>query len=203
MSPPQSQDAAPTPRSPIVPMVQRLESAKSLDSIANWSAPIARPTVSSRRLRGLLRGDWLGHAAHPVMTDFPLGAWMCTSVLDLCGGHSSRPAAERLLAFGLISAIPTALTGAADWTTTTTGSRRVGIVHAFTNLTAYGLYGASFVSRRRGRHLAGVGLGLLGGLTATVGGYLGGHLAIARNVGTSDPAFNHVESPDRPSPVGP
>ena len=145
--------------------------------------------MSSPLLRALLRGDWLGHAVHPLLTDVPIGAWACTSLIDLVGGRQSRPAATRLLALGLAAAIPTAVTGAAEWVTTTGANRRVGVVHGVINLSAFGLYFASLVARRHGRHWRGVGLGLLGGTTATVGGYLGGHLAIARKVGSSDPAF--------------
>ncbi|MEX5638006.1 hypothetical protein [Parafrankia sp. FMc2] len=56
---------------------------------------------------------------------------------------------------------------------------------------AFALYGASLVVRRRQHHTLAVGFGLAGGVTATVGGYLGGHLTLARKVGTADPAFTH------------
>jgi uncharacterized membrane protein len=178
-----------TPQSPLVPLVERLERSESIDPVASGVTPIASLTVSSPRLKNLLRGDWLGHAVHPLLTDVPIGAWTCTSLLDLVGGRRARPAANRLLTFGLAAAMPTALTGAAEWVTTTGGSRRVGVVHAIANLSAFGLYGASLVARRRGRHWRGVGLGLLGGATASIGGYLGGHLSIARKVGSRDTAF--------------
>jgi uncharacterized membrane protein len=178
-----------TPQSPFVPLVEQLERSESLDPIADGVAPIARLTVSSPLPKRLLRGDWLGHAVHPPLTDIPIGAWTCTNLLDLVGGRNARPAANRLLALGLAAAIPTALTGAAEWVTTTGPDRRVGLVHALANLSAFGLYGASLVARRRGRHWRGVGLGLLGGISAGVGGYLGGHLTIARKVGSRDAAF--------------
>lgn len=178
-----------TPQSPLVPLVERLETTESLDPLADGIEPLARLTVSSPGLKNLLRGDWLGHAVHPLLTDFPIGAWTCTSLLDLVGGPQSRPAAKRLLTFGLAAALPTVVTGAAEWTTTTGANRRVGVVHAAANMSAFGLYGASLVARQRGSHWRGVGLGLLGGVTAAVGGYLGAHLSIARKVGSRDPAF--------------
>ena len=182
-------------QSPFVPVVERIEEAESLDPVASGITPVARLTESSPRLKNLLRGDWLGHAVHPILTDLPLGAWTCTSLLDLVGGAQSRPAATRLLTIGLVAAVPTAVTGAAEWMTTSGGDRRVGVVHAAANVSALGLYGASLVARHRGRHWRGVGLGLLGGLTSAVGGYLGGHLAIARNVGSRDGAFEPAASP--------
>jgi hypothetical protein len=45
---------------------------------------------------------------------------------------------------------------------------------------ALALYGLSYLARRRGRR--GVLLGVLGGLAATAGGYLGGHLSLTRAV---------------------
>jgi hypothetical protein len=51
------------------------------------------------------------------------------------------------------------------------------------------LYGSSWIARRRGSHRAAVGLGVVGGLVATLGGYFGGHLSLVRKIGTVDPAF--------------
>lgn len=184
----------PAAGSPLVPLVQKVEQARLLDSVADRLDPLARTTAAWPRLHRLLRGDWLGHALHPLLTDFPLGAWTCTSLLDLFGGHGSRPAAKGLLAFGLVTAVPATITGAAEWITTSGERRRAGAAHAVINLTAFGLYATSFTSRLRNRHGRAVCLGVVGGLTATVGGYFGGHLSIAKKVGTSDPAFqtNHV-----------
>jgi uncharacterized membrane protein len=178
-----------TPQAPLVPLVERVERTESLDPVADRIEPLASLTVSSPGLKSLLRGDWLGHAVHPLLTDFAIGAWTCTSLLDLVGGPQSRPAAKRLLTFGLVAAVPTAVTGAAEWTSTSGANRRVGVVHAVANVSAFGLYGASLVARQRGSHWRGVGLGLLGGATAAVGGYLGAHLSIARKVGSRDPTF--------------
>ncbi len=68
-------------------------------------------------------------------------------------------------------------------------ARRVGVVHAGGNGTATVLYGLSWLARRRGRHATGVVLGIGGGVVATAGGYLGGHLSLVRKVGTAEPAF--------------
>lgn len=134
-------------------------------------------------LRPLLGGQWLGHALHPMLTDFPLGAWMSASLLDLVGGKQARPASRRLVGFGILAALPTAATGASDWLSATRRQRRVGVVHAATNSMALGLYTASWLARRRGRHARGVFLGVMGGSVATVGGFFGGHLSMARDTG--------------------
>ncbi len=62
------------------------------------------------------RGERLGHALHPLLTDFPLGCWIGAGLLDLVGGRSSRRAAQRLVGLGLLFVPPTALAG---WPTTT------------------------------------------------------------------------------------
>ncbi|MBW3668761.1 MAG: DUF2231 domain-containing protein [Actinobacteria bacterium] len=134
-------------------------------------------------LRPLLGGQWLGHALHPMLTDFPLGAWMSASLLDFVGGKQARPASRRLIAFGILAAVPTAVAGASDWLSSTHRQQRVGVVHAVTNSTALGLYAGSWLARRRGRQAQGVLLGVVGGLAATVGGFFGGHLSMATDAG--------------------
>ncbi|WP_205857448.1 DUF2231 domain-containing protein, partial [Phytoactinopolyspora endophytica] len=90
------------------------------------------------------------------------------------------------------AAVPTALTGIAEWTNTTGRERRVGLVHALGNTAALGLYAASWNARRRNRHAMGVLLGLAGGVVASGSGYLGGHLAMARKVSSRHPAFDNA-----------
>ena len=69
-------------------------------------------------------------------------------------------------------------------------SKRVGLVHAVTNGAAIGLYAASWVARRRGRHGSGARLALAGATAIALGAYLGGHLAAARKVGSHHPAYD-------------
>lgn len=163
-----------------------LAAVTPLDRGTEWLDPIVQRLLANSRRRDLFHGRWLGHALHPLLSDFPLGAWTCTSLLDLFGGKRSRPAAEGLLAFGLAAAVPTVLTGAAEWGVTRGGDKRIGTAHAGINATAAVLYAASLAARRCGRHGLGVAFGLAGGGTAVLGGYLGGHLSIARKVGTGE-----------------
>jgi uncharacterized membrane protein len=171
-----------------VRLVTDLESASALDAVAavleRVSAPLGKDPV-----RPLLLGQGTGHALHPFLTDLPIGFWTSSWVLDLCGGRSARRASSTLMGWGLLSAVPTALTGLAEWREVPRPENRVGVVHALLNLTALGGFALSWQLRRRGRHGAGVGTSLVAGTVASVAGYLGGHLATARKVGTRDQAY--------------
>jgi uncharacterized membrane protein len=169
--------------------LRRLEHEDRLDPVADRLGRVAGTVVATPERRRALRGEWFGHALHPVLTDFPLGSWMSASLLDLIGGRAARPASRRLIGFGLLAAVPTLVTGLAEWEATSGGARRVGVVHAGVNGTATLLYASSWMARRRGRHAKGVVLGIGGGLVATLGGYFGGHLSLVRKVGTADPSL--------------
>jgi Predicted membrane protein (DUF2231) len=157
-------------------LVVAIEELQALDAPARLLDPLAQWLVASPGRRELLTGTWIGHAAHPFLTDIPIGSWTSASILDLLGGRSARPGAELLTAIGTLSAAPTIATGLAEWASTTGAARRVGVVHAVSNAAAVGLYAGSWAARRRGRHTRGAMLALAGMTVATVGGYLGGHL---------------------------
>ncbi|MBA3309028.1 MAG: DUF2231 domain-containing protein [Nocardioidaceae bacterium] len=183
------QDGRPDNASTLVNWTRRVEESSSLDWFARALRPAADALIASPGRRYVLHGTWLGHAVHPVLTDLPIGFWTSTNVLDLVGGRQSRPAARRLLALGVLSAVPTVATGVAEWATTGQREKRVGVVHAAANAVALGLYAASYSARSRDRHAQGVALALAGSATATVGGYLGGHLTAVRKVSSRHPGF--------------
>jgi nitrite reductase/ring-hydroxylating ferredoxin subunit/uncharacterized membrane protein len=156
-----------------------------LDRLAGPVGDAVRQALGGQPAKDVLSGTWLGHPLHPVLTDLPIGFWTSAFTLDLVGGRRSRRAATQLVAWGVLSAVPTAVTGAADWGDTTGPARRVGLVHATANSAAVACYAASWWSRVRGRHARGVALGLAGATAATVGAYLGGHLMANLNIGTN------------------
>lgn len=122
----------------------------------------------------------VGHPVHPALTDLPIGFWTSAVALDLLGGRRSRVAARRLVALGVLSAIPTALSGLHDAGDRTKAlDRRTVALHAALNGAATAAFALSWRSRRRQRWLRGVALGLVGAGLASAGGALGGDLAFA------------------------
>jgi uncharacterized membrane protein len=162
--------------------VERLATTEALDRVAVPGQRAVDVVLDDGR-KDLLRGRWLGHPVHPLFVALPIGSWLNASLLDLVGGRRSAPAADLLVGFGVVAALPTAATGVADWSDTTGEARRVGLVHAAANVAALGLLTSSWVARRRGRRLRGVALALAGNAAISVGGYLGGHLAYRQGVG--------------------
>lgn len=169
----------------------RIEDARSLDVVDRVLRPAALWLVEEPTRRDALHGRWLGHAVHPPMTDLPLGLWVSGSVLDLTGGRDGRTAARRLIGLGVAAALPTAVTGLAEWAVLDDRhDRRTGVLHATANVVALAGYAGSWLARRRGRHAQGVMLALAAGAAAGVGGFLGGHLVAARKVSSRHPVFD-------------
>lgn len=156
-------------------LIEPIEQAEHLDRVAD---PLHR--VIGRLPKGVgsaLGGDWLGHPLHPMLTDLPIGFWTSAWVLDMVGGPETEAAADALLGLGVLSAVPTVAAGWVDWTFLDRPTRRVGVVHALSNAVATSLFAGSWLARRRGRRARGIVLCHAGAVVATLGGFLGGHLA--------------------------
>jgi hypothetical protein len=176
----------------IVRWTLRLEDAPALDRPVNALQPAVRTVFGSGPRASVLRGDWLGHAVHPLLTDVVIGTWTSATLLDLHGGTDWSAPARRLVAIGLLAAGPTAWTGWAEWSAAGDRDKRVGVVHAVTNAVAIGVYAASWRARRRGRHDAGARLALAGATVSGLGAYLGGHLVAARKVASHHRAYDEA-----------
>jgi uncharacterized membrane protein len=179
-------DEHPTDRSPLSSFVERVEHERRLDVLVSKLAPLAR-RIANGPPAPLLRGDPLGHALHPMLTDLPIGFFTSSFMLDLVGGRRGRHASQRLIGVGLISLVPTAAAGLVAWDALPdTPRRRAGAAHATFNAAAGLLYLWSWWQRRRDHHARGIGLGLAGATLASVGGFLGGHLAFAQRAGAGE-----------------
>ena len=169
--------------------IGRLEEAEGLDAVASKLQGIISKATSPRQVKNLLSGVWLHHPVHPPLTDLTIGAFTSAAILDLLPATRGEKAVDVLIGAGLLSVVPTAATGANDWTDTHGGTRRVGLVHATANTVAALLYGASLIDRMRGRRERGVVFSSFGFLSLLVGGTLGGDLAYRRGLGVDENVF--------------
>jgi nitrite reductase/ring-hydroxylating ferredoxin subunit len=163
-----------------------LEDEKRLDPVVDKLRSAVRSVLRDQRVTDVLHGVWLGHPLHPVLTDVPVGAWTSAALLDLMPGSGKAPA--RLIAVGVVAAVPTALTGLADWSALHQQQARVGLVHATANVGALGCYVLSLAARRKGHGARGRALGFLGYAMASTGAAIGGHLSYRQAAGA-----NHTE----------
>lgn len=48
----------------------------------------------------------MGHPAHPMLTDLPIGAWTSALVLDLLAGDEGNRGADVLIGADVLAALP-------------------------------------------------------------------------------------------------
>lgn len=170
-------------------MTKAIESSTVLERVA---ATLTRPFTKLRPgpLKDALSGSWLRHPAHPMLTDVPIGAWTAAFVFDLIPGRRSDAVAEALIAMGLVTTAPTAVTGFTELADVgDRPAKRVGGAHAVANLLASSLYATSLLLRRRGATAAGKVAAMVGAGVFTAGAFLGGHLTYRHGVGVNQTAF--------------
>src|SRR3990170_976123 len=86
-----------------------------LDGVSSKLVSVLSPILDHDKpaaVRDLLYGTWLGHPLHPFMTDVSLSGWTMSMVFDVLG---EEKASDISLQVGTISAVGTALSGAAQW----------------------------------------------------------------------------------------
>jgi hypothetical protein len=128
----------PDDESPVLRAVRRLERATVLDAVVDRAQPVVLSALRARPgVARLLHGRPLGHAAHPLLTDAPIGLWASATVLDLAGGDGARRAADRLLA--LLNYAALGLYGT-SWLLRRAGRRGPGVA---VSLAAGGVLGVS------------------------------------------------------------
>ena len=171
--------------------MEALSSVHALDPAAQALAKQVRALGDAQpQVKDALSGTWLGHALHPLLQLIPLGTWLSAVLLDWTGGDEAS--ADRLLAAGVLGAVPTIASGWTDYADTEIDSdpvRRIGITHAAANATGTILFGASLAARLRGSRGVGKALALAGLGAVSAGGYLGGHLSYAEGVGVDNTVF--------------
>jgi nitrite reductase/ring-hydroxylating ferredoxin subunit/uncharacterized membrane protein len=164
-------------------VAERIERAPALDRpVRALSDTVVRALPPGSRTDAL-HGVPFGQPAHPALVRLPLGCWSSAVLLDFF--PSTERAVVTLLSTGLLSSLPSAATGLADWSALHRHQQRVGLVHGACQLGASTLFGASVLARAFGRRREGKALSLGGLAVATAGAYLGGHLALRLGAGAS------------------
>jgi uncharacterized membrane protein len=144
------------------------------------------------------RAKLLGHPIHQMLIPLPLGLLTASVAFDalhrMTDDRSWQSAASATLGAGLASGFVAAPFGLVDWLAIPGGTRakRVGALHALSNLTAMGLYGASWMLRRAdpdSEEAVPLALSLAGLAVSGIAGWLGGELVGRLGVGV-DPGAN-------------
>ena len=153
---------------------------------------------SVRGITDLLHGIPIGHPLHPILTDIPIGAWTFSVLYDVLSmlmpfNRKYKQTADELTALGVISAIPTAIAGLADYSTIKEEASDYGLLHGILNLSGLLLYVLSWRARRRDHRLTGIGYAMLGMTVLTASAWLGGEMVYRLRVGA-----NHSPDPETP-----
>jgi uncharacterized membrane protein len=127
-----------------------------------------------------------GHPLHPPLTDATIGMFVLAAALAVIGaagglGDAAGKSMWLALVGGLIAAVPTALTGFADWLTLEWGSRRwrTATYHLFLMVTAVVLFAVAAWLQWTGWQDGTVTTGalilsLVAAATLVAGGWFGG-----------------------------
>ncbi|MBU3065745.1 Rieske (2Fe-2S) protein [Nocardia sp. NEAU-G5] len=175
-------------------LITSIEGLDVLDRVGGPIAAAVRKAVRSDAAQSALAGTWLGHKLHPVLTDVPIGAWSMACLLDASAGPAGAREARRLVGIGILAAVPTAMTGANDWSLGYGPEQRLGLVHGLANAAGTTCQAMSWIARRRGRRGRGIALSALGVGFTLGAAYLGGHLTLVRGVGVDHTAFEPTVS---------
>jgi nitrite reductase/ring-hydroxylating ferredoxin subunit/uncharacterized membrane protein len=167
------------------------EQAQTLDEWSEQIQGIVRTAVDqggppARRVKNWLNGVWLGHALHPALTDLAIGAWSTGFVLDVVG---ARRSADTAVTVGLLAAVPTALSGAADWSDSEGAQRRTGLVHAVLNSVGLACLVSSLFARRAEMRGLGFALSTFGLGLSSVSAWLGGELVFRQGANVNRNAW--------------
>lgn len=175
-------------------LIEQIEGNTQLDKYTKPVVDAAQKAVQPTVVRNALSGTMIGHPAHPMLTDLPIGAWTSAAILDVFGGERGRSGADLLVKVGILAALPTAATGLNDMSDTFGDETRLAFVHGAANAGALVLYCLSSRARKRGRRGTGMLLGFAGLGAMSAGGYLGGHLAFAKGVNVNRLAHEYRPS---------
>ncbi|MGF1505856.1 MAG: Rieske 2Fe-2S domain-containing protein [Chloroflexi bacterium] len=185
------------------PVSRAVENTPEIESVGTEVKNNVRNLImqngATRHAADLLHGTWLGHPLHPLLTDMTVGSWTLSTLFDVLGLLGSdddfaHKAADTLVNLGLVAAVPTILSGLADYSAIKRDAVKTGIVHGMANGTAFVMFLFSMWARKGKNRALAILFSLVGLAFMTLGAYLGGDLAYRKKVGV-----NHAESVERPA----
>ncbi|GGP44242.1 DUF2231 domain-containing protein [Saccharothrix coeruleofusca] len=162
-------------------LMKRIEESKALDRAAGALAELIPPQLRQHRVTEVLKGEPLGHAAHPVVVLLPVGLYAASAVLDLMPGEGR--AAKTMIGLGLAVTPAAVATGLAEYTTLDEPQRRTAVAHLTANTAAALCYLTSYRLRNHGFGVVARAVGYVGMSLIGAGGYLGGHLTYRQRAG--------------------
>ncbi|MEO8391973.1 MAG: Rieske 2Fe-2S domain-containing protein [Chloroflexota bacterium] len=179
---------------------------KTIPSLKEYSTEVTKRLHTAvleggdrvRAITDLLHGIALGHPLHPLLTDIPVGAWTFSALYDVLSilmpfNRKYKDTADQLTALGVVSSIPTAIAGLADYSTIKEEASEYGLLHGILNVSGLLLYILSWRARRRNQRLTGIGYAMLGMTVITASAWLGGEMVYRLRVGA-----NHSPDPETP-----
>lgn len=143
------------------------------------------------------RAEFLGHPIHQMMIVLPLGLLATAATCDVISAASRNRKLARgayyMHSAGLLTGLGAAVPGAIDWwdIPQNTRAKKIGLLHGVGNLVVTGLFGATWLLRRRRPERVtrtGLALSTSGALLALVTGWLGGELVDRLGVGVHENA---------------
>jgi uncharacterized membrane protein len=157
-------------------------------------------------LKNVLQGGRLGHPLHPAFVHLPIGFWVGSLIFDVLSQAQSDPvygnffviAAWYLVVFGVVAALPTALTGLAEFVDLPQSTRvqRIGLTHMILNVLVTVGYLIQIFVRDTGLVKTTGGILLFNLVLLVVlsySGYLGGTMAFRYAVGGRRPDNPQIE----------
>jgi uncharacterized membrane protein len=136
----------------------------------------------------------LGHPVHPPLTDFPVVLLLAATVCDVGGALQDSGTLWQVgywaLVLGLLSALPTAVTGLIDFASAPDSASGTAYAHLYTVMGAITCYSTSLLVRWTaappvdGARRLVLACEILGALTLGAAGWFGGHLVFHHGVGS-------------------